>query len=136
MLINLLSILRSGFTPINTPSYPIIGPKSTLMFGPGVYTTDESSKALYYANGLRFRCTSNNKDKFIGFLLLCDLDVGQVYNASKGDISPVFKLDSQFDSLYADPKIIGIPSFVRSERVVYDPSRVICRYLLHIECNV
>lgn len=132
---NLLSISRSGFTPINTPSYQINPSKSGSMFGSGIYTTDQSSKALYYANNVRSRCDSaDNKNRYDGFLLLCDLDVGNAYHATTSDAKPDYSLPDEFDSLYADPAQIS--SIQRSERVVYDPSRVICRYLLWIVCNI
>ena len=70
--------------------------------------------------------------KMAGFLCT-QLDAGNVYNAKSTDIRTDFKLDSNFDSLFANP--INIPKIKRSERVVVDPSRVICKYLFHVKCT-
>lgn len=133
---NLLSILRSGFTPLNTPSYQLVPSQTTAypMFGPGIYSSDHSSKALFYSDGLRDKCSDLDSAENHGWVFLCDLNPGRVYSASIHDIRSDFGLNVDYDSLYAIPQNIGLSILQRSERVVYDSSRIVCRYLLRVEC--
>lgn len=135
---NLLSILRTGFTPINTPEYTITPSVTGKMFGDGIYLTDHSSKAAYYSNKLREQCIEFHNSRIIkdksysGWLFLCDLDTGKIYNAKRSDINPKFTIPDGYDSLFADPKTLL--SIDRSERVIYNSNRVLCRYLVQINC--
>ena len=130
---NLLSILRSGFTPINTPSSQIIPKKTGNMFGSGLYFADNVSKSLYYSDYLREYCSQDDPSAY-GWVLLCSLDAGNVYHAKESDVSQTFSLPTGFDSLYADPS--DIHSIQRSERMITDSSRVKCDYLLRVVCNI
>lgn len=126
---NILSILRSGFTPLNTPTCKIYPSKSGEMFGSGIYLTDYSSKALYYSDQIREKVNQNST----GWLFLGTMDPGYIYRASKFDVKPDYTLPDMYDSLYADPSCIR--TIKRSERVIYNPSRIDINYLFQVAVN-
>ena len=57
--------------------------KTGSMFGSGIYTSYYSSKSLHYADNIRSDCLDINGQHKMGFLFLCNIDAGNIYNASR-----------------------------------------------------
>ena len=107
----------------------------------GIYFADNVSKSLYYSDKLRYRCDTSDKHEpeadAVGWILLCEIDAGVVYRASERDVSEYFELPDDYDSLLADPFNEFFHSQIyRSERMIKDPDRVRCKYLLRVKCNL
>lgn len=114
---NILSIFKNGLMiPRSGGSINITG----RMFGDGIYTSDQSSKALNYSYGYWDR---GSKDTNC-FMFLCDVAMGD-YHVPKSPSSSLHRYG--YDSVWAKPNISGI---MNDEMIVYRTSQVNIRYLV------
>lgn len=113
---NLLSILRQGL---------IIPPANAAqctgrMFGNGIYTSLQSTKALNYATDFWNR---SGGQKQRTFMFLCTVALGRVHKPrSSGANFPV----SNSDSTWVEPGSAGV---MNHEAIVYDLAQINLRYL-------
>ena len=119
-MFNVLSILKSGFMlPKTLSTMQIAG----AMFGHGIYSSDQSTKALNYATGYWH---GGAKDTNC-FMFLVDVALGTQY-IPKSSYESLPK--PGFDSTFAKPGISGI---LNNEFVVYRTSQTNIRYLIEFE---
>lgn len=113
---NLLSILRTGFTKLNTPYHNIVPLLHGQAFGDGVYFADLSYKSLFYSNELRYTCDLYTSA--VGWLFLCTVDI---------------KLGDEHTALIsADKYDLKFNEYV----IPYDKiDQIKCDYLLKIKCK-
>lgn len=113
---NLLSILKHGLVipPANAAHC------TGRMFGNGIYTSVQSTKALNYATDFWNRSGSKNQRTF---MFLCEVALGRMYKPkSLGGPYPA----RNTDSTWVEPGRSGV---VNHECIVYDTSQVNLRYL-------
>lgn len=113
---NLLSILRQGL---------VIPPSNAAhctgrMFGNGIYTSLQSTKALNYATD--FWNSSGQKNQRV-FMFLCDVALGKVYKPR--NYTRAFPARGT-NSTWVEPGKVGL---LNHECIVYDTSQVNLRYL-------
>ena len=114
---NILSIFKNGLMiPRSGGSINITG----RMFGDGIYTSDQSSKALNYSYGY---WDGGSKDSNC-FMFLCDVAMGD-YHVPSGPSSSLHRYG--YDSVWAKPGKSGI---LNNEMIVYRTSQVNIRYLV------
>lgn len=114
---NILSIFKNGLMiPKSGGSINITG----RMFGDGIYTSDQSSKALNYSYGY---WDGGTKDSNC-FMFLCDVAMGNYHVPT----SPSASLHRYgYDSVWAKPGKSGI---MNNEMIVYRTSQCNIRYLV------
>jgi poly [ADP-ribose] polymerase 2/3/4 len=113
---NLLSILRSGL---------IIPPRSSAhctgrMFGNGIYTSNQSTKALNYATSMWNR---SGQDKQRTFMFLCDTALGKTHKPGSYNSNLPAK---GTDSTWVEAGTAGV---MNHECIVYSVDRINLRYL-------
>lgn len=114
---NILSIFKNGLMiPKSGGSINITG----RMFGDGIYTSDQSSKALNYSYGY---WDGGSKDSNC-FMFLCDVAMGN-YHVPTGPSSSLHRYG--YDSVWAKPDTSGI---MNNEMIVYRTSQCNIRYLV------
>jgi poly [ADP-ribose] polymerase len=112
---NLLSIIKSGFLlPRNSP-----GSITGAMFGPGIYASDQSTKALNYASGY----WSGRRDANC-FMFVVDFAMGK-YFVPPHSMHNLPK--PGYDSTYAKARESGE---MNNEMIVYRTSQVRPKYLV------
>ena len=117
---NLLSILKNGL---------IIPPQSAAhctgrMFGNGIYTSLQSSKALNYATNFWNSAGAKNQRTF---MFLTEVALGKTYKPkSSGETLPKPKHDSTWVEA-------GTAGVINHECVVYDTAQINLRYLCEFE---
>lgn len=116
---NVLSILKNSLiVPPSGGSYQVTG----RMFGDGVYGSDQSTKALNYAQGY---WDGGKKDKNC-FMFLVDFAMGN-YHVPSGT---THRIPSGYDSCFAKANKSGV---MNNEMIVYRTSQVRPRYLIEFE---
>lgn len=119
-LANVLSILKSGLK-VSPPSTAQIAGK---MFGNGIYTSDQSTKALNYSYGY-WNGQSNNTC----YMFLCDVAMGNYYTPK----SPHESFPKKgYDSTFAKA---NISSVINNEMIVYNNSQINLTYLVEFTPN-
>lgn len=113
---NLLSILRAGLVipPANAAHC------TGRMFGNGIYTSLQSTKALNYATDFWNRSGARNQRTF---MFLCDVALGKVYRSGN---SPRTYPVRGTNTTWVEPGRGGV---LNHECIVYDTSQVNLRYL-------
>lgn len=119
---NLLSILKNGL---------IIPPANAAhctgrMFGNGIYTSLQSTKALNYATEFWNRSGKSNQRTF---MFLCDVAIGKTYKPhSLNNKLPA----KNTNSTWVDAGTAGV---LNHECIVYDTSQINLRYLAEFEAK-
>lgn len=114
--VNLLSIMKSGlFCPPRDGNYTISG----LMFGRGVYFSDQSTKSLNYATPY-WSGGKNELDEI--YMLNASVAMGKEYTPK----NPINALPSGYDSVYAKAGYSGV---MNNEMIVPDDNQFKLDYL-------
>jgi poly [ADP-ribose] polymerase 2/3/4 len=116
---NLLSILKNGLI-IPAPSAAHCTGR---MFGNGIYTSLQSTKALNYATEMWNRSGSANQRTF---MFLCEAALGKSYQPSR----PFTNLPAGFDSAWVEAGTAGV---LNHECIVYDTGQINLKYLAEFE---
>lgn len=116
---NLLSILKNGL---------IIPPANAAqctgrMFGNGIYSSLQSTKALNYATQMWNSSGTHSQRTFMFF---CEAAFGKSYKPSQTFRS----LPSGYDSTWVEPGTAGV---MNHEAIVYQPSQIRLQYLAEFE---
>lgn len=113
---NLLSILKNGLViPPANAAYC-----TGRMFGNGIYTSLQSTKALNYATDMWNRSGSSGQRVF---MFLCEVALGKVHKPR--NFSATFPKRGT-DSTWVEPNSSGV---LNHECIVYDPAQVNLKYL-------
>lgn len=115
---NLLSILKSGLI-IPPVSSPLVCGR---MFGPGIYLSDQSSKALNYSQGYWSGTRNNNC-----FMFLADVSMGKSYTPKSSSESLP---KPGYDSTFAKGGYSGV---INNEMIVPNLYQVNLKYLLEFD---
>ena len=128
---NVLSILREGLycPPVNAAAFKISG----RMFGPGVYFSDQSTKALNYSNGFWGGQRTNRS-----FMFLADVVMGNEYRPNRDKASGgAFSLSRAHKGKDAHGRPFnsisikgGTCSVLNNEMIVWEKSQIALRYLI------
>jgi len=113
---NVLSILAKGLMIPNATASHCTG----RMFGNGIYTTDQSTKALNYSYGY----WGNNSRDNNCFMFMCKVAMGKYY-VPRTSYESLPK--TGFDSTYAQANKSGV---INNEMIVYRTSQVDLQYLV------
>jgi poly [ADP-ribose] polymerase len=118
---NLLSMLKLGMKLPKNTSAATTG----AMFGAGIYTSDQSTKALQYAKGVAPGQSRGNTGRY--FMFLTDVAMGKPYTppSSRHDLHRT--LPRGYDSCFARANRSGVRN---NEMIVYREDRVKIRYLV------
>jgi poly [ADP-ribose] polymerase len=113
---NLLSILKNGLIIPKSSSSHCTG----RMFGDGIYTSLQSTKALNYATDFWNKSGGNNQRTF---MFLCEVALGKTYNPkSYGESLPKKGTDSSWVEA-------GTAGVMNQECIVYDTAQINLKYL-------
>lgn len=112
---NILSILKNG---LKIPRSYTNG----WNFGPGIYLSDQSTKALNYATGYW-----SGKTEKRSFMFLADVAMGKIYEATSTFSQPPIGYDS---SLCKPEKV---KTLLNNEMIVYNADRVNLMYLVEFK---
>lgn len=119
---NLLSILRKGLfiPPVTGSSINING----RLFGSGIYTSDQSTKALNYAHGYWDGRARDNRC----FMFLANVSMGKMHKASPHTYysDDHIQRSEKFDSIFAEGRHASV---INNEMIVWNTNQINIRYL-------